>query len=227
MNRLLYGCRALVVLAVVGMPLFADAGGARDSNRDSNRDRHTPLAVVRISDYLNNLRQFTARFVQVTDKGGYASGRLYIQRPGRMRVDYDLPNQLQIIADGSNVIFYDPSFNSINSMPLEEFPAGVLLGHAIDLGGERFRVASFEKKDNMFEVVVHDRQASGSASGGSKVRLFFSDNPLRLEQWSLKDARGENVRVLLRDVRAVSRLDPELFVFRPPRRQDLPPFRSR
>ena len=123
--------RVLLMILVLGLlPLPVEAGGVGGGAM--------PLAVVRISDYLNNLRQFTARFVQVTDKGGYASGRLYIQRPGRMRVDYDLPNHLQIIADGSNVIFYDPSFNSVNSMPLDEFPAGVLLGHAIDLGGNVF-----------------------------------------------------------------------------------------
>ena len=201
--------------------LQATASFAYGQDDTDVQKRQVPLAIVRISDYLNNLRRFTARFVQITEKGGYARGRLYVQRPGKMRVEYDPPHRLEIIADGDNVIIYDPSFHSINSMPLEEFPAGVLLEGSVRLDGERFQFTSLEKQQRTLAVTVRDTQLAGHAD----VQLFFRDNPLQLERWSIKDSRGETITVFLQDLRPVARLEPSLFVFEPPKQRQYQPFR--
>jgi outer membrane lipoprotein-sorting protein len=65
---------------------------------------HFRWQARQIEDYLNNIRTIRARFRQVSSTGDVAEGYLYIQRPGRIRVEYDPPSPILIVSDGSFLI---------------------------------------------------------------------------------------------------------------------------
>ncbi|HSR72204.1 MAG TPA: outer membrane lipoprotein carrier protein LolA, partial [Kiloniellales bacterium] len=57
-------------------------------------------AVRRAIDYLNGIESFEARFLQVSSDGGIAEGDVVVDRPGKLRFDYDPPVPVLIIANG-------------------------------------------------------------------------------------------------------------------------------
>jgi len=55
--------------------------------------------LQRVAGYLNSIRTMYAKFRQVASGGGVATGQLWMARPGRMRFEYDPPNQILLLAD--------------------------------------------------------------------------------------------------------------------------------
>ena len=50
-----------------------------------------PLSLAEISRYFNSFRTAQADFTQIGADGSLTTGRLMIQRPGRVRFEYDPP----------------------------------------------------------------------------------------------------------------------------------------
>jgi len=201
---------------------------AADAHRESERavvpmesGAHV-LVLSRIRHYLNSLHQFTARFSQFTEDGGFARGRISVWRPGRMRVDYDPPVSLEIIADGRHVFFHDRARDTVNSTSLGNFPAGFLLERYIDFGG-RFDVTAVEVSQNDILVNVLDKDHRDIGD----IELLFHDRPLRLAQWVIRDMRGASTQVRLSDIRKVNSFDRDTFQFRRPAQSPFSPSRSR
>ena len=80
------------------MNLFVAAAQA-ETPSDADLDR--------IERYLNNLQTIQSKFVQNTPDGSFALGKLYLQRPGRMRFEYDPPVPIRLFADGYFFIHVD------------------------------------------------------------------------------------------------------------------------
>ena len=69
------------------------------------------LSLNAISAYLNGIVNATSDFTQVNDDGSLSTGTLYIKRPGRMRFDYNPPEQLLVMSGGGQVGFFDGMWN--------------------------------------------------------------------------------------------------------------------
>src|SRR4029079_11990009 len=61
----------------------------------------------RVSAYLSNVRQLHGNFVQVGPDGGKSEGEFFLQKPGKIRFDYNPPSPIELIADGSSVVVRD------------------------------------------------------------------------------------------------------------------------
>ena len=62
------------------------------------------LSLAQISAYLNGISTAKSDFTQINDDGSISTGTLYIRRPGRMRFEYDPPEQALVIAAASAVV---------------------------------------------------------------------------------------------------------------------------
>ena len=60
-------------------------------------------ALQRVEDYLNSISTLNARFQQVDSNNKRASGRIYIQKPGKLRFEYDPPTPVLIVANGRHL----------------------------------------------------------------------------------------------------------------------------
>ncbi len=167
--------------------------------------------VKRVEDYLNAMKTFKARFLQIDNNGGSAEGWLYISRPGKLRVDYDPPNPNLLIANGSFLIHYDRQLKSPAYLSLNSTPAGMLVREHLTLSGD-IVVLGVEHGPQVLRVTV----AQQKDLRAGKVTFVFGEQPFVLNSWQVTDAQGALTRVSLYDAQAGIKLDPALFVFRDP-----------
>ena len=81
------------------------------------------FSLVELSNYFNRLKTFQANFRQFADDGSVASGILSIKKPGRLRIDYDKPEDLLILASGGQLAIFDPKGDpEPTSFPLRVTP---------------------------------------------------------------------------------------------------------
>lgn len=187
---------ARFALCLVCMPLLAAA------------DTPTETQIDRIESYLNTLRTLEARFVQNNPDGGFAQGKLFLHRPGRMRFIYDPPVPLQLYADGNLLIHVDTELEQVSHYPLDETPAHFLLRADISLR-KGLTVKWYKHANKVVRVELVD----GKNPDIGSVMLTFSDAPLQLRSWTITDAQGLRTELALVDARFGGQLDPELFRF--------------
>ena len=67
---------------------------------------------------LQALTNAKGRFVQTDPNGAASQGTFYLQRPGKMRFEYDPARPLLVVSDGSNVKIYDRALKTFDQYPL-------------------------------------------------------------------------------------------------------------
>jgi len=168
--------------------------------------------IKRIETYLNDLTTLSARFLQVSSTGSYAEGRLYISRPGLMRIDYAPPAKIQIVADGETLIYHDKELEQVSRIDLADTPANVLLQKNIRFTRGPLRVRNVSRSPGIIRlnVIKQDDPQEGT------VTLVFSDRPLTLKKWTITDAQGIITTVSLLRSRFSITIDPKIFKFKDP-----------
>jgi len=166
--------------------------------------------LQRIAAYLGNMRTMYAKFRQVASGGGIATGQLWMARPGRMRFEYDPPNQILLLADMFYVYYIDKELVQMSKVGLKSTPAWLLLRDPITFSD--LIVTRFERGPNTIRLTVVEKTEPDNGS----LMMMFSDNPLALRQWSIVDQQRKTTTVLLYDERFGMALDPKLFVYQDP-----------
>ena len=169
--------------------------------------------LARIEEYLNRISTVRAEFVQQSSNGEHARGQLYLARPGRLRIDYQPPVPVLVVADGTFLIYYDRRLEQVSYVPLASTPASILLDDRISLAEDSLVVTGYERAGNLILVTV----ARADNPGEGSITLGFKENPLQLAEWSVTDAQGIVTLVTLLDPRFDIDLDRALFVFQDPR----------
>ena len=160
----------------------------------------------RIATYLQNIRTMTATFHQAVANGGAASGHVWMSRPGKMRFQYDPPNELLLLADTFYLYSWDPELKSMQKVGLKSTPAWFLLRDPISFSAD-IAVTRFEHSGNTVRVTVV--QAAEPNQGS--LTMEFTENPLVLRQWTVVDQKGKTTTVTLSDLQFGMALDPNLF----------------
>jgi outer membrane lipoprotein-sorting protein len=170
--------------------------------------------VQKISAYLTSVRSLIGDFVQVGPDGSQTAGKFYMQKPGRVRFDYEPPSPINIVADGQNVIVFDRSVNTKDPYPLSQTPLRYLLAEQIDIARDTNLVAV--SQDNTFiSLTIEERQL---LVGTHRLVLMFTVKDLRLRQWTITDPQGYETTVAVYNLDAVHKPDPALFAINDDRR---------
>lgn len=180
---------------------------AKTSLQPANLSPQDQQDVARVEQYLNDLTSVQARFQQYSAGQGLVFGKIYLRRPGRLRVEYDPPSKVILVADGIALSYYDAELNSLNQVPLNLSPMWFLLKDKVKLSGGDVTVTSFKRAPGALEIglVQTDEPDAGS------VVLDFGDHPLELRQWTITDNKNQQVQVGLYDARFGVQLANELF----------------
>lgn len=173
--------------------------------------------INRIERYFNAVRTLSARFLQISSTGEAAEGTVALKRPGRMRIDYDPPVPIVIVADGTWLIYHDHKLGQVSYLPLGSTPAGILVEDSIQLIGGGLTITAFERAAGVIRVTVTRTASPGDGS----LTLVFAEKPLELRQWRVVDAQGVTTTVSLSELRTDVDLDAALFDFVDPR--NVPP----
>lgn len=165
-----------------------------------------PLTLDRIEAYLDGLSTVTARFSQINDDGSRSSGRFMMRRPGRMRFEYDAPDESLVIAGRGSVAIFDARSNEPpQRFQLANTPLKILLFDDIDLGRERMLVAH-QYDDTYTYLTLQDPEHPEYGS----LRVVFADPPA-LTGWVVTDGSGARTTVTLSGLQTGMRLPGDLF----------------
>ena len=151
------------------------------------------LSLAQISAYLNSLTTLKSDCRQINDDGTVSTGTLYIRRPGRMRFEYDPPEQALVIAAASAVYIIDRKSNQLpETYPLRRTPLSLILGRNIDLTrANMVRQAQFDGAATIVTAADPDNPDTGF------IELTFTDSPTQLREWVIYDAAGGQTKVVL------------------------------
>lgn len=195
------------------MATLLPRAGARAATGPLVLDEEARADIARVEDYLNSITTLRARFQQYSEGGGVVFGNIYVRRPGRMRVEYDPPVPVILVADGIVVSYYDSELDQLNQVPISATPAWFLLRKEISLS-DGITVTALDKRPGALRLTMHQTKEPEAGS----VDLIFADQPLELRQWTLTDSTGKQARIGLFDVRMGGDLPNELFATPRPRR---------
>ncbi len=197
--------RLCFVAGLVAAATLAGAAAAPPAARLSAAERQD---LARIATYLNRIETMRSRFLQVTSTGAYSEGTFSLWRPGRMRIEYDPPVPILIVADGRSLVYHDKKLMQVSYLGIDDGPAGLLLAERVSLS-DTVSVTRFERRARTLRVTVvkKDDPLEGS------LTLVFEDRPLIFRKWIVADAQGVETTVSLLGPRFGAPLDPELFRF--------------
>jgi outer membrane lipoprotein-sorting protein len=163
--------------------------------------------VDRVSAYLSSVRTLSGNFVQVGPDGRKAEGEFYLQKPGRVRFDYNPPNPIELIADGQSVVVRDRKLATQDLYPLSQTPLRFLLADRIDLLRDTNLVGVYA--DDVFvTVVIEERQI---IAGTHRLMIMFGAKDYQLRQWTVTDPQGYDTTVAVYNLDALRNPDPNLF----------------
>lgn len=172
----------LTLCAVLAVPPAPAQQSGADAPALSAEDLE---AVGRAERALDLVREMKADFVQIGPNGEAARGTFYLDRPGRLRFEYDAPAPYLIIADRVWLVLIDRELQQVNRWPIFDTPLGVLLADNIDLR-DRVEVVQVDEYPGALAVTVRDR---GAGEEGL-LTLVFEKPSMRLFQWHVRDATG-------------------------------------
>jgi outer membrane lipoprotein-sorting protein len=171
-------------------------------------DTKQRATLDRISMYLSSVQTMVGNFVQVGPDGNRTQGTFYIQKPGKVRFEYNPPTPIDIIADGSSVVVRDRNLATQDLYPLSQTPLRYLLADRIDLLRDT-DVVSVTSDDTFVTVVVEEKQL---VVGTSRLMIMFDAKDLALKQWTVTDPQGLDTTVAVFNLDATKKPDPNLFV---------------
>ncbi len=174
-----------------------------------------------LDHFLRGLETLKADFTQeIVSRGNEAQqyrGVLYLQRPGRFRWEYRVPDQL-IVADGDTLWLFDRELEQVSrkgqQAALGGTPAQLLIGS--DPPEDHFTI---EPQGNSGELARLALTPKKNDSEFVRILLGFAGDQLR--EIEMVDSFGQLSRFRFSAVERNLALDPELFRFQAPPGMDV------
>ncbi len=189
--------RRIFLAALAAAPLLAYGVAANAQN----------AVVDGVNTYLTNLKSATARFVQENSDGTTSTGTFYLQKPGKMRFEYDPPSPAMIITDGEMLAVYDRKSNRGPQVyPQSRTPLSLLSRQNIDVTKSKY-VRRIETRDKQIYMLMFDPDAPDNGT----MLMIFSADPVALTGWVIADSAGRESRIVLENLTTGISLDRTLF----------------
>ena len=164
------------------------------------------LAIQQIENFFKNFATLEANFIQVSPSGNVSNGKIYLDLPGKLRLDYENPNNLLITCKGFWIVIQDRSTKTTNNIPVKSSPFAVLLEKKSFLNTQNIKT-----EYNIEAGVISLKLKSQNNDNHESLVLEFSENPFSLKKWVIQDSLGENTTVLIQNAKYNSKLSHLLF----------------
>ena len=187
--------RILSFAALIALVIYAGAASAQQ------------LSLRQISDYLNGLQTAQGGFTQINADGTLSTGQIYIKRPGRIRFEYNAPDDTMVLAGGGQLAIFDPRSNTgPDRYPLSRTPLSIILRENVNLEAENM-VSNVTSDGTTTTVTAQDPENPQYGN----IQMVFTANPVELRQWIVTDDMGTQTTVILNDLVAGASIRDVLF----------------
>jgi outer membrane lipoprotein-sorting protein len=188
-------------------PVIPDPRRNLPANIFATFDATQKAQAARVSSYLSSLQTLVGNFVQVGPDGSKTKGDFYIQKPGKVRFEYEPPSPIDVIADGSSVAVRDRKLATQDIYPLSQTPLRYLLSDRIDLLKDT-NVVSVTADDLFISITIEEKQA---LIGTSRLMLMVGVKDGQLKQWTVTDPQGYDTTTAVYNLDTSKKVDPGLF----------------
>jgi outer membrane lipoprotein-sorting protein len=162
-------------------------------------------AAQKIATHFSSVQTMTGDFVQFGPKGEQTGGKFFIERPGKIRFNYEKPSPIRVVADGKSVVINNKKLDTWDIYPLGKTPLKLLLSENIDLSDGK--VKNVKEEDDLTTIVLGDKNIFGD----SKISMMFDPKSSDLRQWTITDAKGLDTTVMIFNVKQGEKIDPSVF----------------
>jgi len=159
----------------------------------------------KIADHFSNVQTMSGEFVQFGPRGEQTGGKFFIQRPGKIRFNYEAPSSTTVVSDGRSVVVENVKLKTADLYPLSKTPLKLLLDDRIDLSGTKVR--SVKEEDDLTTIQLADKSVFGNA----RITMMFDPKSYELRQWTITDAQGKDTTVMIFNVRQGVKIDQAMF----------------
>lgn len=188
-------------------PVIPDPRRNIPANVFSSFDANQKAQAAKVSAYLSSLQTLVGNFVQVGPDGSKSKGDFYIQKPGKVRFEYDEPSPIDIVADGSSVAVRDRKLATQDIYPLSQTPLRFLLSERIDLMRET-NIIGVRADDTFVTITIEETQP---VVGTSRLVMMMGAKDYQLKQWTITDPQGYDTTVAVSNLDNSKRPDPSMF----------------
>lgn len=154
-----------------------------------------PEAAQKIADHFSAVKSMSGEFVQFGPKGEQTGGKFFLERPGKIRFNYEGASNFRVVSDGQSVAVLNQRLKTTDLYPLSKTPLKLLLDNNIDLSGGR--VTGIKQENDLTTIQLADKNVFGS----SKITLMFDPSSYELRQWTITDAQGKDTTVMIFNVK--------------------------
>jgi outer membrane lipoprotein-sorting protein len=170
--------------------------------------------IAAVGRAVNAITRLQGRFTQTNPDGTNIGGQFWLQRPGKVRFEYDAPSPLLLVSDGTNVALRDKRLRTTDRYPLRQTPLFFLLKANVDLARDVV-VTGVERRGGNFLLAMRDRRREADG----ELILSFDETTNALEEWTIRDRQGRSTRVRLQNAVQGPAINAALFADPSPNRR--------
>ena len=126
--------------------------------------------------------------------------------PGKLRLDYENPNNLLITCKGFWIVIQDRTHKTTNNIPVKNTPFSILLENKAFLRNQNIKT-----EYSISAGIISLKIKSQSNDKQESLVLEFSENPFNLKKWVIQDSLGEKTTVLIQNAKYNNKLSHLLF----------------
>ena len=158
----------------------------------------------RIFDYLQTFSSLKSNFIQVNNNGDILTGKIFLIRPGKVRINYnEIP--LLIISDGQKVATINKKLKSISFYKLSDVPIKLLLFKNFKY--DNIEVLNLEESEN--QIVIQLAEIKKENNG--YVEVIFEKQPFIMKKWIVFRDKFTKTEILLNNLKLNEKVRLELF----------------
>lgn len=190
-------------LALAGLVATASIAPVSPSHARLTAEDRADLGRIQVK--VNSFKSLSTRFRQISPRGRVSLGTIYIQRPGKLRIQFD-KRKLLILTSRLWLIVIQGRRGKAQHFPLNSTPAGILVRSKVTFGGD-IRVIGVRRNEERIFVTIVRRKTPKQG----RMTMIFDKEDLSLLGWNIIDSQGLLTRVLLTNTKLDVPLNPNLF----------------
>ena len=199
--------KIIALLILVALPASVMAGAGLD----------------KLSQFSQKLKTLNADFTQTTfdenmQQRETSIGRVYLQKPGKFRWDYQQPYAQQIVSDGNKLYIYDIDLEQVTVRKFDEALGTAPISLLTD-------IVDLQKQFNIIELGNIDGremlQLEAKVKDTDYHYFLLAMGKQGVETMELKDKLGQVTRIQLNNSKINASIESDLFTFVVPDGVDL------
>jgi outer membrane lipoprotein-sorting protein len=168
-------------------------------------EQQTPIKN-QVESFFNQLKTLESDFIQVSPSGKISNGKLFLDLPGKLRIDYEKPSNFLVTCKGFWLVVQNRNVKTTNNIPIKQTPFSILLDNNINFDNEEL-VVDLKKISGVISLKI--KLIENNKAG--ELTLEFSEKPFSLKKWIITDVIGEKTTVLIQNVKYNNNLPFTLF----------------